>query len=63
MPEKKVQRIEKIQFANMGYKAVGIYARVSTCQPFHLHSMAMQVSALTNAFQSEREQARLETGA
>ena len=24
MPEKKVQRIEKIQFANMGYKAVGI---------------------------------------
>lgn len=48
MPEKKVQRIEKIQFANMGYKAVGIYARVSTCQPFHLHSMAMQVSALTH---------------
>ena len=33
MPEKKVQRIEKIQFANMGYKAVGIYARVSTCLP------------------------------
>ena len=31
MPEKKVRRIEKIQFANMGYKAVGIYARVSTC--------------------------------
>ena len=30
MPEKKVQRIEKIQFANMGYKAVGIYARVKT---------------------------------
>ena len=34
MPEKKVQRIEKIQFANMGYKAVGIYARVSTCPAF-----------------------------
>jgi len=33
MPEKKVQRIEKIQFANMGYKAVEIYARVSTCLP------------------------------
>lgn len=38
MPEKKVQRIEKIQFANMGYKAVGIYARVSTCLPSQLHS-------------------------
>ena len=48
MPEKKVQRIEKIQFANMGYKAVGIYARVSTCLPSQLHSMAMQVSALTH---------------
>ena len=48
MPEKKVQWIEKIQFANMGYKAVGIYARVSTCQPSQLHSMAMQVSALTH---------------
>lgn len=48
MPEKKVQRIEKIQFANMGYKAVEIYARVSTCLPSHLHSMAMQVSALTH---------------
>ena len=47
MPEKKVQRIEKIQFANMGYKAVGIYARVSTSLPSQLHSMAMQVSALT----------------
>ena len=48
MPEKKVKRIEKIQFANMGYKAVGIYARVSTCLPSQLHSMAMQVSALTH---------------
>ena len=48
MPEKKVQRIEKIQFANMGYKAVGIYARVSTSLPSQLHSMAMQVSALTH---------------
>ena len=48
MPEKKVHRIEKIQFANMGYKAVGIYARVSTCLPSQLHSMAMQVSALTH---------------
>ena len=48
MPEKKVQRIEKIQFANMGYKTVGIYARVSTCLPSQLHSMAMQVSALTH---------------
>ncbi len=48
MPEKKVQRIEKIQFANMGYKAVVIYARVSTCLPSQLHSMAMQVSALTH---------------
>ena len=48
MPEKKVQRVEKIQFANMGYKAVGIYARVSTCLPSQLHSMAMQVSALTH---------------
>ena len=48
MPEKKVQRIEKIQFANTGYKAVGIYARVSTCLPSQLHSMAMQVSALTH---------------
>ena len=46
MPEKNVRRIEKIQFANMGYKAVGIYARVSTCLPSQLHSMAMQVSAL-----------------
>ena len=32
----------------MGYKAVGIYARVSTCLPSQLHSMAMQVSALTH---------------
>ena len=48
MPEKKVQRIEKIQFANMGYKTVGIYARVSTCLPSQLHCMAMQVSALTH---------------
>ena len=40
MPEKKVQRIEKIQFANMGNKAVGIYARVSTGLPSQLHSMA-----------------------
>ena len=48
MPEKKVQRIEKIQFANMGYKAVGIYARVSTCLPSQLHCIAMQVSALTH---------------
>ena len=48
MPEKIVKRIEKIQFANMGYKAVGIYARVSTCLPSQLHSMAMQVSALTH---------------
>ena len=48
MPEKKVQRIEKIQFANMGYKAVGIYARVSTGLPSQLHSMAIQVSALTH---------------
>ena len=42
MPEKKVQRIEKIQFANMGYKAVGIYARVSTCLPSQLHSRYCQ---------------------
>ena len=48
MPEKKVQRIEKIQFANMGYKTVGIYTRVSTCLPSQLHCMAMQVSALTH---------------
>ena len=48
MADKIVQKIGKYQFANMGYKAVGIYARVSTCLPSQLHSMAMQVSALTH---------------
>lgn len=38
----------------MGYKAVGIYARVSTCLPSQLHSMAMQVSALTHQHQFYR---------
>ena len=43
-----VQKIGKYQYANFGKKAVGIYARVSTCLPSQLHSMAMQVSALTH---------------
>ena len=48
MADKIVQRIGKYQDANFGKKAVGIYARVSTCVPSQLHSMAMQVSALTH---------------
>lgn len=47
MADKIVQKIGKYQYANFGKKAVGIYARVSTCLPSQLHSMAMQVSALT----------------
>lgn len=48
MADKIVQKIGKYQYANFGKKAVGIYARVSTCVPSQLHSMAMQVSALTH---------------
>ena len=48
MADKIVQRIGKYQDANFGKKAVGIYARVSTCLPSQLHCMAMQVSALTH---------------
>ena len=47
MPERKVRLIEKRQYANWGYKAVGIYARVSTRLSSQLHSMSMQISALT----------------
>ena len=47
MADKIVQKIGKYHYANFGKKAVGIYARVSTCLPSQLHSMAMQVSALT----------------
>ena len=47
MADKVVQKIGKYQYANFGKKAVGIYARISTCLPSQLHSMAMQVSALT----------------
>ena len=47
MADKIVQKIGKYHYANFGKKAVGIYARVSTCLPSQLHSMAMHVSALT----------------
>ena len=47
MSEKIVQRIGKYQYANFGKKAVGIYARVSSHLPSQMHSMSMQVSALT----------------
>ena len=47
MSERIVHKIEKHQYANFGKKTVVIYARVSTNKPSQLHSMAMQVSALT----------------
>lgn len=47
MADKIVQKIEKYQYANFGKKAVGVYARVSSHLPSQLHSMSMQVSALT----------------
>ena len=47
MADKVVQKIGNINTPISGKKAVGIRARVSTCLPSQLHSMAMQVSALT----------------
>lgn len=47
MSERIVHKIEKHQYANFGKKTVVIYARVSTNKPSQLHSMAMQISALT----------------